>query len=148
MEPFHWPFVKFPLNFQLDLCPDCFLSVLFILYPFREESFNSICFVTKCIIVLKNDTKLIYCQWNKKIIQDFSVHIYIDCYLPWSFKWHATPYHKWFEKFIFFRPYFFFYVSFEQHQKSQYHCLGQCRFSIHYFHPTIYMLKLFLFRQL
>lgn len=107
MEPFHWPFVKFPLNFQLDLCPDCFLSVLFILYPFCEESFNSICFVTKCIIVLKNDTKLIYCQWNKKIIQDFSVHIYIDCYLPWSFKWHATPYHKWFEKFIFFRPYFF-----------------------------------------
>lgn len=108
MEPFHWPFVKFPLNFQLNLCPDCFLSVLFILYPFCEESFNSICFVTKCIIVLKNDTKLIYCQWNKKIIQDFSVHIYIDCYLPWSFKWHATPYHKWFEKFIFFRPYFFF----------------------------------------
>ena len=54
--------------------------------------------MTRCIIALKNNfivTKPIFYQWNEKIIQDFNIHMYMDCcHLSWSFKWHATSYNE------------------------------------------------------
>ena len=43
----------------------------FYIPPWKKKSFNTLCSVTKCIIVLKNDfviTKTFFYQWNEKVI--------------------------------------------------------------------------------
>lgn len=77
-------FNRFPP--YVDLYPDYSLTMSLILLciSWRKALFS----VTRCIIDLK-----IFYQWNEKIIQDFNVNIYIDCYgndflLLCSFKWH------------------------------------------------------------
>ena len=65
MDPFFYFHHKFLHGFK---------SRLFCI-PFLNKSFNNLCSVTRCIIILKNDfiiDKPIFYQWNKKIIQYFT----------------------------------------------------------------------------
>ena len=51
------------------------------------------------------------------------------CYLLWSFKWLATPYHEDLENLLVFFRQSSLHISFEQHQtRFMYHHFDQCRF--------------------
>ena len=93
-------------------------------------------FLKKIKCIMKNDfiiNKTTF-QWNKKIFQAFSIHICIDCWSndchpSWSFKWYATSYNEWLQKFTCFLQavIFIFFLW-----KIQDHHLCQCRFLIHH----------------
>ena len=70
------------------------------------KSFNSLCSVKRCFIVLKTllvITNPIFYQWNEKIMLDFNGQMSLDCLgndynLTRSFNWHASLYRKWLDK--------------------------------------------------
>ena len=113
----------------------------------------------RCIIVQKNYfilNKPIFYRWNEKIIQDFNLHMSIDywrndCHLPWSFKWHATPYYEWLGKYTCFLQ-ASLYISFEPHQikvsLSPWPVADLGFITEYHFHPIVHTPWLFLFSLL
>lgn len=83
--------------------------------PFLKKSF---CSVARCIIIIN----LFSIDGMRKESRFPFVYLCIDCrgngcHLPWFFTWHATSYHKWLGKFVFFRR-SSSYVSLEQHHSK------------------------------
>ena len=58
------------------------MLLIFLAGSKRNNCFNPICFLTRCINVLKNYfkiTKIIFHLWNQKIVPDLYVPIFNDC---------------------------------------------------------------------
>ena len=102
----------------------------------------------------KNDfiiTKPIFDQWNEKIIQNFNVHMCIDCYhIPMSFRWYATLSQEWLGKFIcFLQAVMFICFIWIAPEKRSSNIIVECWFITEYhFHPMVHMPCLSIFSPL
>ena len=105
-----WKNVHHKISIEFIFGSSQAMLLILLTFLWKKKSFNLLCSVARCLIILKNDsiiTKSIIYRWKEKIIRDFNVLLCIICWdnyspLGPSFKWHATSSHEWLRKFTCF----------------------------------------------
>ena len=77
-------FFNFHHKFSIGLRFELFSGHIIELICFSWRNALTLCSVARCIILLKNDvviTKPIFYWWNETSVQNFNVHLCIDCWI-------------------------------------------------------------------